>query len=149
MNIDNSAFQALLVLRDKERFDDEEARKIAIRYIEDSLEYCKNSANQKKDWLLEMATESKRTKFKLIARVNTGGLELMEWCDDIYNFDSMCSSIEAIKSTKDGRYVKRTYSLEELPDVIDNALSWYNSVKKNHHNFNSTMLHILAVDDVE
>lgn len=149
MNIDHSAFQALLILKDKERFDDEEARKIAIRYIEDSLEYCKNSANQKKDWLLEMATESKRTKFKLIARVNTGGLELMEWCDDIYNFDGMCSSIEAIKSAKSGRYMKRTYSLEELPDVIDNALSWYNSAKKNHHSFNSTMLHILAVDDVE
>ena len=149
MNIEHSAFQALLILKDYEKFSDEEARKIAIRYLENSLEHCENSANQTKDLLLEFATESKRTKFKLIGRVNTSGLELMEWCNDRQNFDGMCSSIEAIKQAKNGDYIKRTYSLEELPQVIDNALRWYNSVKKNHHKFNSTMLHILAVDDVE
>jgi hypothetical protein len=148
MNIEHSAFQALLFLKDFDKFDDKEARKIATRYLEDSLEYCKNSGNQTKDLLLEFATKSKRTKFKLIGRVNTSGLELMEWCDDIQNFDGMCSSIEDIKQAKNGDYIKRTYSLEELPQVIENALRWYNSVKKNHHKFNSTMLHILAVDDV-
>jgi hypothetical protein len=147
MNIENSAFQALRMLQDNS-LDDKRAREMAIRNLEYSLEYCKNSCNQTKDLLMEFATESKRTKFKLIGRVNTSGLELMEWCNDIYNFDGMCSSIEGIKSAKNGRYVKRTYSLEELPDAIDNALSWYNSVKKNQHTFNSTMLHILAVDDI-
>ena len=149
MNIEHSAFQVLLFLKDFDKFDDKEARKIATRYLEDSLEYCKNSANQTKDLLLDFATESKRTKFKLIGRVNTSGLELMEWCDDRQNFDGMCSSIEDIKQVKNGDYIKRTYSLEELPQVIENALRWHNSVKKNNHKFNSTMLHILAVDDVE
>lgn len=147
MNIDHSAFQALQILKN-DRFTDDEARKRAIMYLEDSMEHCQKG-NQTKDWLLEQAKDSKRTKFRLIARVNTSGLELMEWCDDIYNFDGMCSSIEAIKSAKDGRYMRRTYSLEELPDVIDNALSWYNHVKQTHHSFNSTALHIIAVDDVE
>lgn len=149
MNIEHSAFQVLLFLKDFDKFDDKEARKIATRYLEDSLEYCKNSANQTTDLLLNFATESKRTKFKLIGRVNTSGLELMEWCDDIQNFDGMCSSIEDIKQVKNGNYIKRTYSLEELPQVIENALRWHNSVKKNNHKFNSTMLHILAIDDVE
>ena len=149
MNIEHSAFQVLLFLKDFDKFDDKEARKIATRYLEDSLEYCKNSANQTKDLLLDFATESKRTKFKLIGRVNTSGLELMEWCDDRQNFDGMCSSIEDIKQVKNGNYIKRTYSLEELPQVIENALRWHNSVKKNNHKFNSTMLHILAIDDVE
>jgi hypothetical protein len=147
MDINHSAFQALRKLQDNS-LDDKRAREMAMRDLEYCLEYCKNR-NQTKDWLLEMATESKRTKFKLIARVNTSGLELMEWCDDIQNFDGMCSSIENIKMCKDGRYMKRTYTLEELPDVIDNALSWYNHVKQHHHAFNSTMLHILAVDDTE
>ncbi len=147
MNIEYTAFQVLRFLQDNS-MDDKRARERAISYLEDSLEFCKNNCNQTKDLLMEFATESKRTKFKLIGRVNTSGLELMEWCNDRHNFDGMCSSIEAIKSAKNGDYIKRTYSLEELPDAIDNALSWYNSVKKNHHSFNSTMLHILAVDDV-
>jgi hypothetical protein len=148
MNIEHSAFQILSYLKD-DRFDDKEVRKIATRYLEDSLQHSKNSANQTKELLLDFAKESKRKKFKLIGRVNTSGLELMEWCNDAYNFDGMCSSHHNIKQAKDGEYIKRTYTLEELPSVIDNALSWYNSVKKNHHTFNSTMLHILAIDEPE
>lgn len=147
MNIDYTAFQILRMLQDN-TLEDKRAREMAISQLEYSMEHAKNSCNQTKDLLMEFATDSKRTKFKLIGRVNTSGLELMEWCNDRQNFDGMCSSIEDIKSAKNGEYVKRTYSLEELPEAIDNALRWYNSVKKNHHSFNSTMLHILAVDDI-
>lgn len=147
MDIHNYGFQALLLLRDTD-LDDKQARERALRYLEDSLKHSQN-AKQTKDWLLKVATESGRTKFKLIGRVNTSGLELMEWCDDAWNFDGMCSKAEDIRMCKDGDYIKRTYSLEELPEVIDNALSWHNSVRSEHHVFNTTNLHILAVDDVE
>lgn len=147
MNIEYTAFQVLRMLQDNTD-GNKRTREMAIRQLEYSMEHAKNSCNQTKDLLMEFAIDSKRTKFKLIGRVNTSGLELMEWCDEAYNFDGMCSSIEGIKEAKSGRYIKRTYSLEELPDAIDNALNWYNSVKKNHHSFNSTMLHILAVDDI-
>ena len=147
MDIHNYGFKALQYLRDAE-MSDKEARKYALSYLEDALKNSQN-AKQTKDWLLEMATESERTKFKLIGRVNTSGLELMEWCDDARNFDGMCYKAEAMRTHKDGEYLKRTYSLQELPEVIDNALSWYNSVRSTHHVFNSTALHILAVDDVE
>jgi hypothetical protein len=70
----------------------------------------------------------------------------MEWCDDAYNFNFMCSSIENLETYKDGEYLKSIYTIEELPKVIDRALEWYNSVKTNHHKFNSTSLHILAVE---
>jgi hypothetical protein len=148
MNIEYTAYQALMRLKDNS-IDDKRARQMAINQLEYSLEHAKLCANQTKDLLLKFATESKRKKFKLIGRVNTSGIELMEWCDDAYNFDGMCSSHHDIKQAKNGEYVKRTYTLEELPTVIDNALSWYNSVKKNHHTFNATMLHILAIDEPE
>lgn len=147
MNIEYTAFQILRMLQDN-TLEDKKAREMAIRQLEYSMEHAKNSCNQTKDLLMEFATNSKRTKFKLIGRVNTSGLELMEWCNDRQNFDGMCSSIEDIKLAKNGDYIKRTYSLEELPEAIDNALRWYNSVKKKHNSFNSTMLHILAVDDI-
>lgn len=113
MNIDYTAFQILRMLQDN-TLEDKRAREMAISQLEYSMEHAKNSCNQTKDLLMEFATDSKRTKFKLIGRVNTSGLELMEWCNDRQNFDGMCSSIEDIKSAKNGEYVKRTYSLEEL-----------------------------------
>jgi hypothetical protein len=146
MDIENLIFQAYQKLKDT-NIDDNKARKMALSDIEYALNYCQNQ-KQTKDWLLELAKESKQTKFKLIARVNTSGLELMQWCDKAYNFTGMCDNIEDIKSYKYGEYLITTYSLEELPIVIDNALSWYNSVKNKHHKFNNTILHILSIDDV-
>ena len=149
MDIEYAAFQALIALRNYDVTDADESRNIALRYLESSLKYCNESATQTKDMLLDFARDSGMTKFKLIGRVNTSGMELMEWCDDAYNFDWMCSSVDDLKRCKNGDYIRRTYSLCELPDVIDNALLWYNSNKRNNHYFNSTMLHILAVDDIE
>lgn len=144
MNIDNAAFRAMRVLQD-DNLDDKRAREMALNYLDSAHEYSRVQL-QDNTLLMEFAKTSGRSKFKLIGRVNTSGLELMEWCDDAQNFDGMCSSFNDIKSAKDGVYVKRTYSLEELPSAIDNALNWYNSVKRDHHSFNNTMLHILAVD---
>lgn len=141
MGIHNSAFQILRMIQDGKLEDDR-----LLRYIKTTLEYdLENAARpQGKDLMLRWATESGRSEFKLIGKVNDGGLSLMEWCDDAQNFDGMCSSIESLTSHKDGEYLRRTYSLEELPEVIDNALSWFNSVKSRSP-FRDDQLHILAV----
>lgn len=141
-SLKDTAFQILSMVKDnyfpnKERLSE---------YIENSLnrvnEYSKHP--QRPDFLLEQARTSGRTHFKLIGKVNDRGLQLMEWCDEAFNFDGMCSDIEIIKTHKNGRYMKRTYTLEELPAVIDNALEWFNSTKKSHE-FWDENLHILAI----
>lgn len=116
------------------------------KYIITSFDYLNKDTKrpQTKDFLFDQAITSGRTQFKLIGKVNDGGLQLMEWCDEACNFDGMCSDIETIKTHKNGKYMKRTYSLEELPDVIDNALEWYNS-QKSGKNFWDEDLHILAI----
>jgi len=68
----------------------------------------------------------------------------MEWCDEAFNFDGMCSDIEIIKTHKDGEYMKRTYTIDELPEVIDRALSWFNSMRA-REDFWDEYLHILAI----
>lgn len=145
MDINTSTYQALLQLRNND-ISDERARRMSLIYLEQCLEYSV-SQHQTKEFLMKTAKESGRKKFKLIARVNTSGIELMEWCDEANNFDFMCSSFKNINSTKDGAYKKRTYTLLELEVIIDNALYWYNGVKKTIHVFNTTELHILAVDE--
>lgn len=145
MDIENLIFQAYQKLKDS-NIEDNRARQMALSDLEYAFNYCQNQS-QTKDWLLELAKKSKQNKFKLIARVNTSGLELMQWCDKAYNFTGMCDDISVVKVYKNGNYSITTYSLEELPNVIDNALSWYNSVKNKHHKFNSTILHILSIDD--
>lgn len=142
MNIEHAAYQALLALQDVKTIEDKNIR-YALSQLEYSLEYCNQSKNQTKELLLEFANSSSFNKFKLIGRVNTSGTELMEWCEDAYNFSNMCSNLNDLKTYKDGEYIRRTYTLEELPDVIDNALSWYN---RNKHYFNSTPLHILGIE---
>ena len=143
MSISNSAFQILLMLRENYFKDD---GKRGFEYILTTLERLLEDGKrpQTKDWLLEQAIESGRTEFKLIGKVNDGGLALMEWCDDAWNFNGMCSSIQSLTEHKDGIYLKSTYTLEELPKVIDNALEWFNS-RKADMPFSNDKLHILAV----
>lgn len=140
--LNRTAFQILLLIKEK-YFTSQERLE---NYIEHSLELADKDCKypQKPDFLLEQARESGRTHFKLIGKVNDGGLQLMEWCDEAWNFDGMCSDIEIIKTHKDGEYMKRTYTLEELPEVIDNALSWFNSMKSKKE-FWDEHLHILAI----
>ena len=143
MSISNSAFQIMRMLQEN-RFkgDCERGFEYIKTTLETLLEDCKQP--QDKDWLLEQAIESGRSEFKLIGRVNDGGLSLMEWCDDAWNFNGMCCSIESLKQYKDSEYLRSTYTLEELPEVIDNALSWFNS-RKEDIPFSNDLLHILAV----
>lgn len=141
-SLKHTAFQILRMLQ-KNTFDTKERMSSYIEYsLELVSEDCKRP--QKADFLLEQARTSGRTHFKLIGKVNSGGLQLMEWCDEAWNFDGMCSDIEIIKTHKDGEYMKRTYTLEELPEVIDNALSWFNSMKSREE-FWDENLHILAI----
>lgn len=143
MNIEYTAYQILLTLRGE--FG--EIDKIYLNNFKYSLENSLEEAArpQDKEFLMMQATTSGRNLFKLIGRVNSSGLELMEWCEDAQNFDGMCSSKKDIAEAKQGDYIRRTYSLKELPDVIDNALRWHNSVKADNP-FRGTNLHILAVD---
>lgn len=97
-----------------------------------------------KSLLMEQAINSGGTEFALIGRVNTSGLELMVWCDDAQNFDCMCPT-KGFEDIKDGEYIKRTYTLEELPNAIDNAEKWDFHNRENNHFYNTTTLHIIKI----
>jgi hypothetical protein len=94
---------------------------------------------------LELAKESKGTSFKIIAKVNSSGMQLQEWCDEAYNFSPMCSNIKDDSEYKNGIYLKRTYTLEELPNALKNANTWHNNVKKNLGYNLEDLVHILKV----
>ena len=143
MNIETQA-RYLLNRLENPLFDDKQCREMAINMLQDVIKNAKRSCNQTKDFMLQMAKESGYTEFRLIGRVNDTGLELMEWCEDAYNFGGMCPNKNDNKTYKDGNYHKRTYTLKELPEVIDNALEWHNSVKK-QNKFRHTNLHIQAI----
>lgn len=143
LDIGHVAYQVLLSLKEKEFNEYHKAN--AIYLLETAIRNCQQS--QTSEGLLDAAIKSGRERFKLIGRanVNCGIYELMEWCDNAFNFDGMCSSIQDIKDAKDGRYIKRTYSIDELPSVIENALKWYN-YSRQERKVNPILLHILAVD---
>ena len=73
-----------------------------------------------KDLNLDMAKESGKNRFRLLAAMN-GTVWIFMWCDEEYNFLGM--------STSDLDEYKVDYTLEELPQVIDNAQSWLDGVK--------------------
>lgn len=143
MSLSNSAFQIMRMLQENYFKDDGER---GFTYIKTTLERLLEEGKrpQSKDWLLEQAIKSGRSEFKLIGKVNDGGLSLMEWCEDAQNFNGMCSDIESLTTYKDGDYLRNSYSLEELPDVIDNALEWFNS-RKEDIPFSNDLLHIMAI----
>ena len=81
---------------------------------------------QTPEHIIQQAKESGGIKFRLLAKVNDSGLQIMEWCDDAFNFSGMVSK----PSTKKEEYHKNTYSLDELTDVVENCLKWVNGVKE-------------------
>lgn len=143
MNIEHIASQLANNLKDRQ------LERLSILYmLRNDLKECEERCTepQNADYLLELAKESGRKLFKLIGRVNDSGhFQLMEWADEGYNFVSMVMTNEDIENYKNGMYKKRTYTLEELPEVIDRALSWHNSSKKRFR-FSSTELQLQAVD---
>ncbi|WP_412754960.1 hypothetical protein, partial [Legionella donaldsonii] len=54
-------------------------------------------------------------------------INIFQWCDNQYNFIGMCHSIKFESGEKD--YTVE-YTLEELPDAIDNAEIWLKSIKE-------------------
>lgn len=87
----------------------------------------------RKELLLEIALESTFNKFRLIANLNESN-NIFTWCNDEYNFVSMCNS----------KY-KIDYSLTELPDVIDRAESWLKGYQEMCFHYNKVSLDIMGV----
>ncbi|MCK9574749.1 MAG: hypothetical protein WC979_03165 [Candidatus Pacearchaeota archaeon] len=92
-----------------------------------------------KDLLLDMAKESGKNRFRLLAGMNETQW-IFNWCDAEYNYIGMCTS--------DMDKFKIDYSLDELPDIIDNALSWLERAKAiNNGTYALTLtnLYIMAI----
>jgi hypothetical protein len=125
---------------------DHPTAQLCIKLLED----CKSSAKSHStdlEGLLRMAKESEKTEFKIIARMNNDGPGYHvfgEWADDARNFAFMCTNEKEDIEYKDGDYLKRTYTLDELPQALINANQWYDSVKSRNQ-FWTESIHILAV----
>lgn len=89
-----------------------------------------------KELLLKWAQESWKNKFLLIASTNNRN-SIFKWHDEEYNFVGML------------HYDNRecTYSIDELPDMIDNAESWlHGSREVNNRIDESSTVHLLPLD---
>ena len=144
-SIQYTASQVLTMLKHPDIKDNPTAQ-LCVRLLED----CESSARSHStdiDGLLQMAKESDKSEFKIIARMNSDGPGYHvfgEWADDANNFAFMCTNEKDDIEYKDGDYLKRTYTLEELPQALKNANNWYNNVKAWKH-FWTESIHILAI----
>lgn len=119
-----------------------------LAQLRDSLKQCKKESTdpQTANHLLETAKSSGYTLFRLIGRANYSGNPwgLMEWCDKMDTFTIMCPNKVSVNMEENYGYNKRTYTLEELPNVIRKALEWHND-KREKLTFSPIELHIQAV----
>lgn len=89
-----------------------------------SVDKTTDNYHSVKDMLLEQAKDSGKTKFRLLCGMNDIiNSSLFNWCDTEDNFIGMCHAQILDECVVD-------YTLEELPNVIDNAEQWIIGVKK-------------------
>jgi len=117
-------------------------RLLSIEYsLPTDDEYCFYSM---KDLLLNQAKESGKSSFKLLATMNSR-ISIFQWCDDEQNFVGMCPD----NIYDESKYKNVSYTLEQLPDVIDNAEKYLKSLKENPHFSGSpyfiSSLHIMSL----
>lgn len=70
------------------------------------------------DLMLENAKNSASTHFKLILFTNDTR-NMFQWCNDEYNFVGACPD-----TRYSSKVYKTTYTLDELPEAIENAEKW-------------------------
>lgn len=145
-SIQTTAEQVMNMLRNNKRLSKNATVQLCIKLLED----CKDEArlhNTNVEALYDLAAQSGKSEFKIIARMNDDGPGYHvfgEWADEANNFAFMCTNELDDQEHKDGIYLKRTYTLSELPQALKNAEAWQKSVKQ-WKNFWTETLHVLAV----
>ena len=145
-SLHSTAIRVLQFLEHDKSLVDNSTVQLCIKLLND----CKESASLHEtnlEGLIQLAKDSEKSEFKIIARMNDDGPGYHvfgEWADDAHNFAFMCTNEKDDAEHKDGIYLKRTYSLEELPQALMNAQSWQNGVKK-HKSFWTESIHIVAI----
>jgi len=93
--------------------------------------------NFMKELNLQMALDSKKDRFRLLAAMNSNQWIFM-WCDEEDNFLGMSSS------TNDE--FKIDYTFEELSQAIDNAQNWLDIAKSGEHPLpNVSNMYVMAI----
>lgn len=93
--------------------------------------------NFNKEQILEMALESGKNRFRLLAAMNSI-VWIFMWCDDEDTFRGMASH------GMDEFNVD--YTLEQLNKVVDNAIKWLNRVKNSDNPVrNVSDLYVMAI----
>ena len=78
-----------------------------------------------KELILKQALESNKERFRLLAAMNNPPQWIFMWCNNDSNFIGM-STFDLDDKTVD-------YNLNELPDIIDNAETWLNTLRNMTH----------------
>lgn len=130
-----------------------------LEMIESSFERIEKAAEEtfsdksieiSKRFFINQAKESGRKLFRIIARTNSSKIGLGQWCNEARNFTMLIDNHEDVKTYKDGEYLKRTYTLDELPEALDNAWRWYKGVHSREvGNYNTMDIHVMAIDELK
>lgn len=94
-------------------------------------------SNFNKEQIIEMALESGKNRFRLLAAMNSI-VWIFMWCDDEENFIGM--------SSHGMDEFKVDYTFEELDKVVDNAIKWLDRVKNSDNPVrNLSDLYVMAI----
>lgn len=138
MNLQDGIFGIRKILVDTEYTAEERLKQIQYHLPDENYDYKFYST---KKVLLDCAKESGAKKFKLLATMNSN-ISIFQWCDKENNFLGMCPPKEAEK-------FKVIYTINQLPDVIDNAEKWLKFIKEDIRMSGSpyfvSQLHIMSL----
>lgn len=121
MNVGQGIFIIRRILSNSELEDSEKLKRIAI-FLPDENSYKFYSM---KDHILDCAKKSTSKKFRLLASMNDP-IIIFNWCNEEHNFIGM-------NHIAGDKIYKIEYTLDELPEVIDNAEKWLKSTNENSH----------------